>query len=213
MIPESILKKYKAKLVKFKKNEILFQAGDAATNFFIVKSGQVKMATYNREGREFVQGYFVDGQSFGEPPFFNHIPYPSSGVAVVDSEVWKCPYSSFMKLLRENFEIHLKVTEVLSGRLVYKSIMLSELAGEEADHRLTTLIEYFRKENGVSLTEAYKVPYTRQQLADMTGLRVETVIRCIKGMEQKGLLTLTGDGKILWGKSPTLIKRKGGAGD
>jgi len=47
----------------------------------------------------------------------------------------------------------------------------------------------------------------------MTGLRVETVIRCIKGMEQKGLLTLTGDGKILWGKSPTLIKRKGGAGD
>jgi CRP/FNR family transcriptional regulator, cyclic AMP receptor protein len=209
MIPESILKKYKAQLVKFRKNEILFQAGDAATNFYIVKSGKVKMATYSGEGREFVQGYFVDGQSFGEPPFFNHIPYPSSGVAVVDSEVWKCPYSSFMKLLRENFEIHLKVTEVLSGRLVYKSIMLSELAGEEADHRLTTLIEYFRKENGVSLTEAYKVPYTRQQLADMTGLRVETVIRCIKGMEQKGLLRLTGEGKILWGKSSTPTTRKG----
>lgn len=209
MIPESTLKKYKAQLIKFRKNEILFQAGDAATNFYIVKSGRVKMTTYSRDGREFVQGYFVDGQSFGEPPFFNHIPYPSSGVAVIDTEVWKCPYSSFMRLLRENFEIHLKVTEVLSGRLVYKSIMLSELAGEEAEHRLTTLIEYFRKENRVPPTQAYRVPYTRQQLADMAGLRVETVIRCIKAMELKRILQLTDDGKILWGKSSETRKGKG----
>jgi CRP-like cAMP-binding protein len=47
---------------------------DPATNFHIVKSGRVKMATYSRDGREFIHGYFVEGQSFGEPPFFNHIP-------------------------------------------------------------------------------------------------------------------------------------------
>ena len=207
MIPESLLQKYKAHLVKLQKNDVIFQVGDAATNFYVVKSGKIKMVTYSHEGREFVQGYFVEGQSFGEPPFFNHIPYPSSGIAVVDSEVWKCPYSSFIELLRNNFEIHLKVTEVLSGRLVYKSIMLSELAGEEADHRLTTLIEYFRREDGIPASGVYRVPYTRQQLADMTGLRVETVIRCIKGMEQKGVLHLSQDGKILWGKlSTTKVK-------
>ena len=210
MIPESLLKKYKTKLLKVNKHDILFSAGDAATNFFIVKSGKIKMTTYNADGREFVQGYFVDGQSFGEPPFFNHIPYPSSGVAVVDSEVWACPYDAFMKLLRENFEVHIKLTEALSGRLVYKAIMLSELAGEEPEHRLTTLIEYFRKESGVSPGEVYKVPYTRQQLADMTGQRVETVIRCIKGMEHKGILRLTDEGKILWGKSSTRTKKQGG---
>ncbi|MEW6511225.1 MAG: Crp/Fnr family transcriptional regulator [Bacteroidota bacterium] len=209
MIPEQLLRKYKAGLTRLKKGEMLFQAGDPATNFYIVKSGRIKMATYSRDGREFVQGYFVEGQSFGEPPFFNNIPYPSSGVAVVDSEVWKCPSGAFMKLLRDNFDIHLKLTQVLSGRLVYKSIMLSELAGEEADHRLSTLIEYFRKEDRVPAGEAYRVPFTRQQLADMTGLRVETVIRCIKGMEQKGLLHLTDGGKILWGTSVTRTRRKG----
>lgn len=208
MIPEPILRKYKARLVRLKKGDTAFQAGDPATNFHIVKSGRVKMATYSRDGREFVHGYFVEGQSFGEPPFFNHIPYPSSGVAVVDSEIWKCTYASFMKLLKENFDIHLKVTEVLSGRLVYKSIMLSELAGEEADHRLSTLIEYFRHDAGAPQADTYRVPFTRQQLADMTGLRVETVIRCIKGMEQKGLLRLTEDGKILWGTVPLRSKGK-----
>src|SRR5208283_3972279 len=117
MIPEAILKKYGAKIVTFKKGEALFELGENATHFFIVRSGKIKMVNYNDEGREFVQGYFVAENSFGEPPFFNHMPYPASAIAVIDSEVWKCPYDQFVKLLRDNFEMHLKVTQVLSGRL------------------------------------------------------------------------------------------------
>jgi len=206
MIPESVLRKHRAKLLSVKKNDILFHAGDAATNFYIVRSGKIKMVSYAADGREFIQGYFVNGQSFGEPPFFNHAPYPSSGVAVVDSEVWACPYDAFMNLLKANFDVHRKLTEVLSGRLFYKAVMLSEIAGEDPAHRLTTLIEYFRKESGTAAGEVYKVPYTRQQLADMTGLRVETVIRCVKGMERKGILRLTDDGKILWKRGITREK-------
>lgn len=202
MIPESILKKYGTKIVTFKKGEVLFEQGESATHFFIVRSGKIKMVNYNEDGREFVQGYFVEGNSFGEPPFFNHMPYPASAVAVNDSEVWKCPYDEFIKLLHDNFEVHLKVTQVLSGRLIYKSIMLTEIAVEEAEHRLSTLIEYFRK-NDIETKSGnpFRVPFTRQQLADMTGLRVETVIRSIKSMEQKHLLILDNEGKILWEKT------------
>jgi CRP/FNR family cyclic AMP-dependent transcriptional regulator len=119
-------------------------------------------------------------------------------VAAEPGEIWKCPYDSFTKLLKQNFEIHLELTKVLSGRLVYKSIMLSELAVEEAEHRLTTLISYFKKQESTTRGRSYKVPFTRQQLADMTGLRVETVIRSIKAMEQKKLLRLDRGGKIIW---------------
>jgi CRP-like cAMP-binding protein len=199
MIPETTLKKYGAKIVMLKKGEVLFEQGESATHFFIVRSGKMKMLTYNEEGREFVQGYFVEGNSFGEPPFFNHMPYPASAVAVIDSEVWKCPYDQFIRLLRENFAVHLWVTQVLSGRLIYKSIMLMEIAVEEADHRLTTIIEYFRQSDKKNKPgEPFRVPFTRQQLADMTGLRVETVIRSIKSMEQRHLLSLDEEGKILW---------------
>jgi len=199
MIPEAILKRYGAKIVKLKKDDVLFEFGEGATHFFIVHSGKIKMVNYTDEGREFVQGYFVAENSFGEPPFFNHMPYPASAVAVIDSEVWKCPYNQFMKLLRDNFELHLEITQVLSGRLIYKSIMLLEIAVEEAEHRLMTLIEYLRhSEKKTKSNELFKVPFTRKQLADMTGLRVETVIRSIKSMEQKKLLLLDSEGKILW---------------
>lgn len=198
MVTESLLRKYKSRVVKFKKGEFVFHQGDHATSFHLLKSGRVKMVTDNREGKEFVQGYFTEGQSFGEPPFFNKMPYPASAVAVEDSEVWRCSRDAFVTMLKENFDAHLHLTEVLSGRLMYKSLMLSELAVEEAEHRLTTLIDYFRKSDGRQLREEYAVPFTRQQLADMTGLRIETVIRCVKAMERKKALRLTQGGKIIW---------------
>lgn len=199
MIPEAMLKKYHATIAKLRKGEILFHQGDSATNFLLVRSGRIKMCTYNEDGREFVQGYFTDGQSFGEPPFFNHMPYPAAAVAVTESEVWKVPHDAFIKLLRENFDISLHLMQVLSGRLIYKAMMLSEIAVEEAEHRLTTLIEYFRKNDAAPKPgQPYRVPFTRQQLADMTGLRVETVIRSIKSMGQKRLLRLDDGGKIFW---------------
>jgi hypothetical protein len=37
MIPESLLKKYKARIVILKKDEAAFQAGDPATNFHVVR--------------------------------------------------------------------------------------------------------------------------------------------------------------------------------
>jgi CRP-like cAMP-binding protein len=36
----------------------------------------------------------------------------------------------------------------------------------------------------------YEVELTRQQIADLTGLRVETVIRSIKSLEKKGKLKI-----------------------
>jgi CRP-like cAMP-binding protein len=200
MINDALLRKYRTKLMTLAKGEPVFHQGDPAASFHLVKSGRIKMVTYSRDGKEFVQGYFAKGQSFGEPPFFHRVPYPASAVAVERSEVWKCPHEAFVKLLRENFPVHLHLTEVLSERLLYKSMMLSELAVEEAEHRLTTIIDYFRRAERNPAGEEYRVPYTRQQLADMTGMRIETVIRCVKSMEQKGLLRLTQGGKITWKK-------------
>ena len=197
MIPDELWRAYGARIVHLDKGETLFHQGTTASSFFQVKSGRVKMVSYNDQGREFVQGIFAEGQSFGEPPFFNDVPYPAAAVAVVDSEVWKCDRAAFLRLLAEHPAIDLELTRVLSGRLVYKSMMLAEIAVEEAEHRLATLIEYLRGTDPAGADRTYRVPLTRQQLADMTGLRVETVVRSIKAMEQQGMLEIE-DGKVLW---------------
>ena len=42
-----------------------------------------------------------------------------------------------------------------------------------------------------------QVPFTRQEIANMTGLRVETVIRSVKSLEEQGLLKII-DRKIIY---------------
>jgi CRP-like cAMP-binding protein len=81
---------------------------------------------------------------------------------------------------------------VLCQRLQYKSMILTEISAHSPEHRLTTIMNYLKSKMKWAENERALIPYTRQQLADMTGLRVETVIRTIKKMEQTGKLKLEG---------------------
>ncbi|HTY38352.1 MAG TPA: Crp/Fnr family transcriptional regulator [Bacteroidota bacterium] len=191
------MRKYRGAIVTLAKGESLFQQGDRARSFFLVRSGKIRMVNYNDEGREFVQGLFGAGESFGEPPFFTESDYPAAAEATEESEVWKIPRNQFLRLLKDNFEIHLAVVQTLCTRLIYKSTMLSELAIEEAEHRIVTLLRHLAASDPSGQPQA-RLPFTRQQIGDMTGLRVETVIRTIKMLEQKGVLDLDAEGKILW---------------
>jgi CRP-like cAMP-binding protein len=70
-------------------------------------------------------------------------------------------------------------------------MILTEISAHKPEHRLTTILNYFKSkiaDDGDN--HPVLIPFTRQQLADMTGLRVETVIRTIKKMEHSGKLEL-----------------------
>ena len=190
MIPVKILQAYKARLVRTRKDQILFNEGDIATDYFQVEEGQVRMFILNNEGQEFTQGVFQGGESFGEPALLGDFPYPSSALAMTDGKVWRLPKPEFLQLLKENFELHLKLDYVLCQRLQYKSMVLTEISAHTPEHRLTTILNYLKSKMNAKGREKTIIPYTRQQLADMTGLRVETVIRAIKKMEQEGKLII-----------------------
>ncbi len=179
-----------ALLKEYKKGEFLFQEGAIARYYYQVHQGEVKMNNYNQEGKEYIQGIFTKGKSFGEPPLFADFRYPANAEAIVDSEVWQLPKENFLRLLEEHPGIHHKFTSTLALRLYYKAIMVSEISTQEPEHRILRILDYFKKNKNddTKKSNTYKVELTRQQLADLTGLRVETVIRSIKKLEQKGEL-------------------------
>lgn len=192
LIPDKILLQYNARLTKTLKGQLLFSEGDAAIDYFQVKEGQVKMFTLNAEGQEFAQGFFEAGESFGEPPLLGNFPYPSSAMTVTASKIWRISKQHFLQLLKDHFELHLKLDKTLCHRLQYKAMILAEISSHTPEHRLTTILNYLKAKINSEEADKILIPYTRQQLGDMTGLRVETVIRTVKKMEQKGILALDG---------------------
>ncbi|NJW55513.1 helix-turn-helix domain-containing protein, partial [Salinimicrobium oceani] len=62
---------------------------------------------------------------------------------------------------------------------------------QEPEHRILRIIDYLKQHVGkVEGKFDYRLDLTRQQLADLTGLRVETVIRATKSLEKKGELQI-----------------------
>jgi CRP/FNR family transcriptional regulator, cyclic AMP receptor protein len=192
VIPIELFQTYKARLVTVRKDHLLIEEGEPAQDFLQVEEGQIKMYIMNPDGQEFTQGLFNPGESFGEPALLGGFPYPSSAIAMVDSKVWRLPKAEFLHLLKDNFEIHLKLDQVLCKRLQYKSMILTEVSSYDPEHRLLTVMKYYKKEQKPDPKAKVIIPFTRQQLADMTGLRVETVIRAVKKMEKEGKLSLEG---------------------
>ena len=198
LFPSKILEKYHARLLNLRKDQVLFLEGDQARDYYQVEEGSLKMFIVSADGQEFIQGIFSAGESFGEPALIGKFPYPGGAKAITSSSVWKLPGDYFLQMLKENFDLHIKLTQVLSQRLKYKSMVLSEISSHDPDHRIISLLKYYKAKN---LTPGgsprIRIPYTRQQIADMSGLRVETVIRTVKKMEKEGKLFLDGH-KILF---------------
>lgn len=200
MIAEETLQQYKSRLIQLNRGEMLFCDGDVANYYYQIQEGSVKMVSYGDAGQEFIQGIFQDNDSFGEPALLGDFPYPGSAIALKPSTLWRLSKESFLTLLKENFDIHLSLDRVLCNRLKYKSMILSEISFYDPEHRLETLFNHLKtslqsqRTNNASTTNK-ELPFTRQQLADMSGMRVETAIRTIKRMEEEGKLSII-EGKI-----------------
>ena len=188
MIPEQLLIEYGGILKTYEKNEIILEKNSNAKFFFQIKNGAVKMYNLSEDGKEFVLGYFNDHQSFAEPPLFGDFEYPANAIASEKSTIYKLNAASFFELLKNNFDIHLEFNKVLCNRIRYKSMIMSEISVHSPEHQIISLLNYLKK--NANTNDKYEVPLTRQQLADLTGLRVETVIRTIKTLAKKQKLEI-----------------------
>lgn len=171
----------------FKKGDMILKEGNLARFYFQIIGGEVKMVNTGQNGQEFIQGIFKAGNSFAEPPLFLDVTYPASAIAITDCEVLVLEKAKLLTLLSQNFTLQMQLVKSLSERIYFKSMMAKEISLYDASHRIITLIDFLKERDGYT-DELYPVNLTRQQIADLTGLRVETVIRAIKYLVQKELV-------------------------
>lgn len=66
--------------------------------------------------------------------------------------------------------------------------MLFNNSSLDPESKIKALINYYKQCAMKEALYSYHLPFTRQQIASLTGLRVETVIRTIKRMADQGVL-------------------------
>ncbi len=175
---------------KYHKNEIIFYEDDLALFYYQVVEGNVKMFCTNEDGKEFTQGIFEKGCGFGEPPLFIDETYPCSASASEDSVVIKISKDKFLTIIEEYPEINKNFMQLLALRVYKKALTNKHIINQKPEHRIIAFLTDYKQKNGVSNSEKTQIPYTRQEIADFTGLRVETVIRTLTQMKKSNKVAI-----------------------
>ncbi|MCB9316314.1 MAG: Crp/Fnr family transcriptional regulator [Lewinellaceae bacterium] len=191
-IAPDLLRNYGATLKKINRREDVFREGQTAFFYFQIHTGLVKMVNHGEE-HDFIQGIFTDGESFGEPPMIGRFPYPANATAIFDTKAFALPRKQFLELLHAHPDIHLQFTITMCQRVHDKARVLKAINLGSPEERIIAIIDLLksklsRKEYGQD--GHFAVPVTRQDIADMTGLRVETVIRKVRLLEEQGFLRI-----------------------
>jgi len=190
MIDIDLLLTWGATYKQVQRDEIIFHEGGCGNFYYQVVSGRVRWVSINEESREFIQFMIDKGESFGELPLFDDAPYAATAIADEDCVLIRLHKSNFLQLLKDNPEIHFAFTRLLSERMRFKFLTIREMAYYNPEHRVSTLLGYFKKNNKHTCPKCKQIRLTRQQIADMTGLRVETVIRAMRHLHNKGALLI-----------------------
>ena len=195
MINTDLLLAWGASYKKLDEGEIIFNEGAHCQFYYQLVSGIVKWYNIDDNGKEFIQTIIEPGECFGEMPLFDDEPFAATAMAEEDIVLIRLHKSTFMQLVKENQDIHFKFSKLLAQRIRYKFMLLKVLACHDPENMIGTLLTYLKKEKRNFCTDCSQLKLTRQQIADMTGLRVETVIRSMRMMHEKGLL-LIDKGKV-----------------
>jgi len=191
MIPEQLLKDYGAQIKEYMTGDFIYEEHMKSCYYFQIVTGKVKLNNLSEDGKEFIQNIFEAPQSFGEALLFINEPYPTNAIALTECTILELPVQRFFSLLEEHPSYSVRINENLSRRLHYKMIMSQHIFSKDPVIRIKTLMDYFKRTHYTEPSETgYLIPLTRQQMADLTGLRVETVIRTIKAMEKDHFLTI-----------------------
>ncbi|MEO1513634.1 MAG: Crp/Fnr family transcriptional regulator [Bacteroidota bacterium] len=180
------MKTYGAVQKKLRPGEMLFQEGDDPIFYYQVETGEIKLTNYNDKGKEMIQGIFSQGEGFGAPSLVGDFPVCSNAEATTATTLICLEKSLFLKMLNENHDISMWFLKEMSKRIRFKSMIAIEINCHEAEKRIINLLEYLKQEAGHE--SEFQVKLTRQEIANIIGLRVETVIRAIKSLKDKNLI-------------------------
>lgn len=197
MIDELIIRSETADIQSYSMGDVIFSVGESPMYYYHISKGNVKLHNKSGTEKDLVQEIRHAGQSIAEFSMFVNEPYPVNAVAITDCEIIKLSKVEFLSLLDKHTEISTCLLQDMSAILHHKLLMSDIYFRKDTAAKITTLLSLLKRDTAEQELYAFKIPLTRREIGNLTGLRVETVIRAIKKLEQQKVLKIV-DGKIYY---------------
>ncbi|WBX97845.1 Crp/Fnr family transcriptional regulator [Chryseobacterium gambrini] len=190
LIDSELLLQYGAETTTVNAAETIFSEGEKPRFYYQIMNGRIKLNHYDEDGKELIQSVLSAGQSVCELLLFIEEKYPVNAETLSTCEIIKITKDKFFELLAKHPDVSLDINKFLSERLYQKFVMMQNNISLQPEVRIVGMLNYFKSYTKNTEKYSFEVYLTRKQMASITGLRIETVIRTIKKMEKEGIVKL-----------------------
>ena len=173
------------------KGEMLFQRGDKPRGFFIVVSGQMKLAISSPQGQEKVVEVIGPRHSFGEAVMFMDRPYPVFAEAASDSLVLHIPRQTVAELIEGDQSFAYAMLAGLSIRLHSLVQDVESYSLRSSSQRVIGYLLQLCPPGGEGAVEV-GLPIPKQVIASLLNLTPETFSRILHDLDTAGLIEVRG---------------------
>lgn len=170
------------------KGEILFEEGEAATGFFLLRSGKVKVYKLSPEGKEHILHVVQPGQTFADAAIFDEGVFPAFAEALTSSSLLFFPRGAFLDLLQSHPQLSINMIAGMSRYLRQFARHIEDLTFRDVPARLA---RYLQEEGGAQQV-VVELPISKSQLAANLGTTSESLSRSLRKLADDDILAVRG---------------------
>jgi len=187
----SLLHCLNARTRTYAKGEIIFLAGDTATDIGLVLSGSVQIVKEDFFGNRTIMAQATKGELFAEAfSCTQDKVLEVSAIASEKSEIMLIDYQRIITTCPSSCTFHTRLIKNMLGILAQKNIQLNR----KIDHtsKRTTrekLMSYLLEQAKKANSNQFQIPFDRQELADYLCVERSAMSAELGRMRDEGLLT------------------------
>ncbi|HWZ35406.1 MAG TPA: response regulator, partial [Mucilaginibacter sp.] len=176
------------KIKQIEKKQILYNDGDQPHGLYLLLQGSIRTYKMDENGRELMMNLYHSDDYLGIHALLLNEPYTETAEALEDSSICLLPKDDIINLMNHYPDVSAHFIRILANNIKEKEDHLFELAYHSVRKRLAqTLVKL---SNRSSSADQFRI--SRDELAAMAGIAIETVSRTLSDFKDEKLIEKKG---------------------
>jgi CRP-like cAMP-binding protein len=180
-------------VTKINKGGYLFREGEKVRGLICLVSGKAKVCRTGVAGREHIMKLLKEFDLSGFQAIFTESLWPSSAIALEESVICTIEKQCILRILRNNSEISLKVSSLLSAELSYSYDKMVSLTQKHVRGRLVESLLMLGEIYGYeSDGKTISASLSRNDIAHLSNMTTSNAIRTLSNLAAEGHIKIKG---------------------
>lgn len=195
-LPKNELEKLQtnARIIKYKKGDVIYHEGAYPKCLFIIVEGKVKIYQTSEKGIRQIVYIYMKGEAFGYRQMICNQTYPVTAMAFEDAELMVIPSEDFLSQLDRSYFLTRNILQSLSFEFSVWVNRISSFARKSVRERLALALMILHEKFSIKGKEHLPVVIniSRTDLAEYVGVPLETLVRNLRYFKEENWIHING---------------------